>query len=124
MPYASPIKWHRAHTTWFFEAFILKQQSGYRQFDAAYSVLFNSYYDALGTRHARPQRGLLSRPSAEEVASYRESVDRAICELLSRDVSTELAGLIELGLNQGQQQQASMLTASLHALAQHQLQPA
>src|SRR5436190_3039916 len=124
MPDASPIKWHRAHTTWFFETFILKQQSGYRQFDAAYSVLFNSYYDALGTRHARPQRGLLSRPSAEEVASYRESVDRAICELLSRDVSPKLAGLIELGLNHEQQHQELMLTDILHAFAQNPLKPA
>src|ERR1041384_8466731 len=62
MPDASPTKWHRAHTTWFFETFLLQPQADYREFDPAYSYLFNSYYESVGARHARPQRGLLSRP--------------------------------------------------------------
>src|SRR4051812_29643838 len=67
MPDASPVKWHRAHTTWFFENFVLVNAPAYRPFHPAYSYLFNSYYEAVGARHARPQRGLLSRPSAEEI---------------------------------------------------------
>src|SRR3954452_19402299 len=68
MPDASPVKWHRAHTTWFFETFVLAKQPEYRPFHPAYGFLFNSYYDAVGARHARPQRGLLSRPSAGEIS--------------------------------------------------------
>src|SRR2546430_1941039 len=73
MPDASPVKWHLAHTTWFFETFVLEpHHPGYRCFDPAYRVLFNSYYNAVGDRHPRPERGLLSRPSLEEVLAYRD----------------------------------------------------
>src|SRR5258706_10442706 len=78
MPDASPVKWHLAHTTWFFETFVLEAHlPGYRPFDPAYRVLFNSYYNAVGKKHPRPQRGMLSRPSLDEVLAYRRHVDQA-----------------------------------------------
>src|SRR6476646_10416086 len=83
MPDASPVKWHRAHTSWFFETFFLSKLAGYRTFHPAYAYLFNSYYDAVGTRHARPQRGLLSRPSVAEITAYRCHVDDAMFDLLA-----------------------------------------
>src|SRR6188768_3193883 len=80
---ASPAKWHRAHTTWFFETFLLKAHvPGYREFDERFGFLFNSYYVAAGPRHARPERGLITRPNVEEVAAYRAHVDRGVAELL------------------------------------------
>src|SRR3954465_11261124 len=83
MPDASPVKWHLAHTTWFFEAVVLRpHRAGYQPFDEAYFYLFNSYYESLGPRHTRAQRGLLTRPSQAEVLAYREHVDRAVVELL------------------------------------------
>src|SRR6266851_3014953 len=83
MPEASPTKWHLAHTTWFFEALVLQpQMAGYRCFDARYSHLFNSYYEALGPRHARALRGLLTRPAQHEVLSYRRYVDDAVEALI------------------------------------------
>src|ERR1041384_6482679 len=124
MPDASPTKWHRAHTTWFFETFVLQPQADYREFDPAYSYLFNSYYESVGARHARPQRGLLSRPFVEEIGRYRKHVDEAIGELLSGNISPEMASLIELGLNHEQQHQELMLTDILHAFAQNPLKPA
>ena len=79
MPDASPTKWHRAHTTWFFEQFLLKPHAqDYREFDERFAYLFNSYYVAAGPRHARPERGLITRPNAQEVAAYRAHVDRAV----------------------------------------------
>src|ERR1051325_4200456 len=80
---ASPVKWHRAHTTWFFETFVLSKLADYRPFHPAYAYLFNSYYDAVGARHARPQRGLLSRPSVAEIVAYRRHVDDAMFDLLA-----------------------------------------
>src|SRR6476659_5526217 len=77
MPDASPVKWHRAHTAWFFENFVLSKISHYEVFHPGYAYLFNSYYETVGKRHARPQRGLLSRPSADEVSAYRRHVDEA-----------------------------------------------
>src|SRR5829696_8113549 len=95
MPDASPAKWHLAHTTWFFETFVLQPHvPGYRVFDAAYGYLFNSYYNAIGKRHPRPERGMLSRPSLDEVLAYRRHVDESI--LAAKALP---AGLLELGLH-------------------------
>ena len=123
MPDASPVKWHRAHTTWFFETFVLSKVAAYRPFDAAYNYLFNSYYEAVGARHARPQRGLLSRPSADEIGAYRRHVDEAMLEVLSGNVHAETAALVELGLHHEQQHQELILTDILHAFAQNPLRP-
>src|ERR1700735_3930575 len=83
MPDASPAKWHRAHTTWFFEQFVLRTFArDYQVFDPVFSFLFNSYYEAVGARHPRPMRGLLTRPPAEQVASYRAHVDAAMARLI------------------------------------------
>src|SRR5271154_3481219 len=81
MPDASPVKWHRAHTTWFFETFLLLPQ-GLKPFDPQFGYLFNSYYEALGSRQSRSQRGLLSRPPLEEIARYRAHVDAHVLELI------------------------------------------
>ena len=114
MPDASPAKWHLAHTTWFFETFLLRDHlDGYRLFDERFGFLFNSYYEAEGPRHARARRGLLSRPSLDEVLEWRAHVDEAMQALLVRD---ELAWLIELGLNHEQQHQELLLTDIKHAL--------
>ena len=126
MPDASPAKWHRAHTTWFFETFVLlPHMRGYRPFDPEYNYLFNSYYEAVGERHARDRRGLLTRPSAEDVTAYRRHVDCAMAELLeARKYRTALSALVELGLQHEQQHQELLLTDILHAFAQNPLLPA
>jgi dimethylhistidine N-methyltransferase len=124
MPDASPVKWHRAHTTWFFETFVLTKAQDYRPFHPDYGYLFNSYYEAVGARHARPQRGLLSRPSAEEIGAYRRHVDAAMGALISGGVDAPIAALIELGLNHEEQHQELILTDLLHAFAQNPLHPA
>ncbi|ABD87160.1 ergothioneine biosynthesis protein EgtB [Rhodopseudomonas palustris] len=128
MPDASPAKWHRAHTTWFFEQFLLGQHCpGYAPFHPDYAYLFNSYYVSAGPRHARNQRGLLTRPGAAEVAAYRAHVDAAIAEFFgSADQATlsELAPLLEVGLNHEQQHQELLLTDILHAFAQNPIPPA
>ena len=124
MPDASPTKWHRAHTTWFFEAFVLEPHApGYRLFDPRWKVLFNSYYEGLGDRHPRPERGLLSRPGAEQVAAYRRHVDVAIDELLAGGAGAPVADLVELGLSHEQQHQELLLTDILHALSRNPLAP-
>ena len=83
MPDASPTKWHRAHTTWFFEQFLLQpHHAQYRRFDERFGYLFNSYYVAVGPRHARPQRGLVTRPGVEEITAYRAHVDAAVAQLI------------------------------------------
>jgi ergothioneine biosynthesis protein EgtB len=122
MPDASPAKWHLAHTTWFFETFLLRDHAeGYRLFDERWPFLFNSYYEAEGPRHARPQRGMLSRPTLDEARAYRTHVDAAMERLLERD---DLASLIELGLNHEQQHQELLLTDIKHALSCNPLGPA
>lgn len=125
MPDASPAKWHRAHTTWFFETFLLKQESTYREFDPVYGYLFNSYYEAVGPRHPRSARGLLSRPSVEEIGHYRKHVDDAMEEFLARrGEESAIAALTELGIHHEQQHQELLLTDILHAFAQNPLRPA
>lgn len=128
MPDASPTKWHLAHTSWFFEAVVLAAHApGYRPFDARWSHLFNSYYESLGSRHPRPQRGLLTRPSLAEVHRYRAHVDAAVDALvlgLDEDAWTAAAALVELGLQHEQQHQELLLTDILHALSCNPLLPA
>jgi ergothioneine biosynthesis protein EgtB len=125
MPDASPAKWHRAHTTWFFEAFVLlPHHPGYAAFDPTFAFLFNSYYEAAGPRHARPRRGMLTRPSCAEVAAYRAHVDAAMAALLDGGVPGEVAALVTLGLQHEEQHQELLLTDILHALAQNPLRPA
>ncbi|MFI5031218.1 MAG: ergothioneine biosynthesis protein EgtB [Reyranellales bacterium] len=124
MPDASPTKWHLAHTTWFFETFLLKPQlSTYRPFDPAYEYLFNSYYEAVGPRHPRPQRGMITRPAVGEILAYRHHVTEAMAELIesNRSNSTEL---IELGLHHEQQHQELILMDIKHALSLNPLFPA
>jgi ergothioneine biosynthesis protein EgtB len=124
MPDASPTKWHRAHVTWFFETFLLVPHLvGYRRFREEFAFLFNSYYEAAGPRHARPKRGMLTRPSAAEVGEYRAYVDAAMARLL-RDPPAEALPLVELGLQHEEQHQELLLTDILHALSQNPLLPA
>ena len=128
MPDASPIKWHLAHTTWFFETLVLAPfLPGHRAFDERFAFLFNSYYEALGPRHPRPARGLLTRPSADEVRAYRAAVDTAMRRLLDTADADTLARAepaITLGLHHEQQHQELMLTDVLHLLSQNPLRPA
>ena len=124
MPDASPAKWHRAHTTWFFEEFVLRPHlPGYRTFDEAFGYLFNSYYEAIGARHPRPFRGLLTRPGTATVTAYRAHVDAAISRLLA-EAAPAVRELVELGLQHEQQHQELLLTDILHAFAQNPLAPA
>lgn len=127
MPDASPTKWHRAHTTWFFEQFILAPHiENYRPFDERFAFLFNSYYVAAGPRHARPMRGLITRPNAAAVSAYRKHVDEAVAALLessSSAVFEKIAPLIELGLHHEQQHQELILTDILHAFSQNPTAP-
>src|SRR3954468_23760624 len=128
MPDATPRKWHRAHPTWFFENFLLKPHSkDYREFDPRFGYLFNSYYVAAGPRHARPERGVITRPDASEVTAYRAHVDRAVDGLLQHaDAKTldAIVPIIEIGLHHEQQHQELMLTDILHAFAQNPTHPA
>ncbi len=128
MPDASPAKWHRAHTSWFFETFILAQEiPGYRPHDREYGFLFNSYYEAVGPRHTRAWRGLITRPGAEEITRYREAVDARMAELMeSADEASwaRIAPLIELGCHHEQQHQELLLTDILHAFAFNPVRPA
>jgi ergothioneine biosynthesis protein EgtB len=117
MPDASPTKWHLAHTTWFFETFLLKPQlPTYRPFDPAYEYLFNSYYEAVGPRHPRPQRGMITRPGVNEILAYRRHVTAAMAELIDSNRSNS-ADLIELGLHHEQQHQELILMDIKHALS-------
>ncbi len=108
---ASPPKWHLAHTTWFFETFVLKEAvPNYKAFDPAYEYLFNSYYEGVGTRHPRPERGLLSRPLVSEIYAYREHVDNALRNLLTSGPEDEWLRRIELGIHHEQQHQELLIT--------------
>ena len=123
-PDASPAKWHLAHTSWFFETFVLRDHvPGYQAFDQRYAYLFNSYYETEGPRHARPRRGILSRPSLDEVRAYRAHVDEAVEQGLP-SLSPEVLDLVELGINHEQQHQELFLTDILATLAENPLEPA
>ncbi len=121
---ASPTKWHLAHTTWFFEELVLKSfLPNYRSFDERFAYCFNSYYNSLGPRHPRPHRGLLTRPSAEEVRAFRAHIDENLSTLLSGSAPEEALALIETGINHEQQHQELMLTDILALFAPNPLQP-
>ncbi|HSD10093.1 MAG TPA: ergothioneine biosynthesis protein EgtB [Candidatus Binatia bacterium] len=125
MPDASPVKWHLAHTTWFFETFVLERGiAGYRPYHPQFRVLFNSYYNGVGAQHPRPERGLLSRPTLDEVRAYRAGVDRRVLDLLERSAVEPLGDAIELGLHHEQQHQELILTDLKHMLSLNPLRPA
>ncbi|HZX81426.1 MAG TPA: ergothioneine biosynthesis protein EgtB [Lysobacter sp.] len=125
MPDASPTKWHLAHATWFFEAFVLGELPGHRPVNADWQVLFNSYYQSVGPQHARPMRGVLSRPSLAEVLDYRARVDARLHDALARgELDASLRHRVELGLQHEQQHQELLLTDLLHALSCNPLHPA
>jgi ergothioneine biosynthesis protein EgtB len=125
MPDASPAKWHRAHVTWFFEQFLLRPfEPSYRPFDERFAYLFNSYYVAAGPRHARPQRGLITRPGVAETTAYRAHVDAAVIKLIETTQEPErVFPIVEIGLHHEQQHQELMLTDLLHAFAQNPTHP-
>ncbi|GAB4116958.1 MAG: ergothioneine biosynthesis protein EgtB [Wenzhouxiangellaceae bacterium] len=129
--FASPAKWHLAHTTWFFETFLLAGEPGYAWHHPAYCELFNSYYNGIGQQYSRPQRHMLSRPTVAEVIDYRETIDQRLAALLDRhghatDSSrlVRLLALLRLGMNHEQQHQELLLTDLLHAFSHNPLAPA
>jgi ergothioneine biosynthesis protein EgtB len=131
MPDVSPAKWHLAHVTWFFETFLLQPElAGYKAFDRAFGFLFNSYYEQVGERHPRPRRGLLSRPSLDDVLAYRAHVDEAMDRLIAGAGSLgageweRVAALVELGLNHEQQHQELILMDIKHVFWTNPLSPA
>jgi ergothioneine biosynthesis protein EgtB len=124
MPDASPTKWHRAHTTWFFEEFVLGRDGSYDPFDASFRFLFNSYYEAVGPRHPRPERGLVTRPGIAEIGRYRQHVDAAVEALLVMEPADAVLTLIELGINHEQQHQELIVMDVKHLLSRHAFGPA
>jgi len=124
MPDVSPTKWHRGHTTWFFETFVLPlQNSDYCVFHPAFGYIFNSYYEAVGSRQPRDQRGVISRPGVGEVADYRRHVDKAMNELFDSRPSDQTFALVELGLHHEQQHQELLLMDIKHVLSCNPLMP-
>lgn len=126
MPSASPIRWHLAHTSWFFETFLLKRDSTYRVFNDQYEVLFNSYYNAVGQQFPRHQRGLLSRPTLEETFAYRQHVDQAVTDWLTsgrENEEVDVSLVVELGIQHEQQHQELMLTDVKHLFSLNPLLP-
>ncbi len=124
MPDASPVKWHLAHTTWFFETFVLAPHvPGHRPFDPAFKVLFNSYYNGVGAQHPRAQRGLVTRPDLATVRAWRSVVDDQMATLLAMPLPPGVADLVELGLQHEQQHQELILTDVLHLLSCNPLAP-
>jgi len=128
MPEASPTKWHRAHTTWFFETFVLGPAGVERLSPEPYAVMFNSYYNGVGEQYDRPSRGLLTRPGHDEVTGYRERVDAAVLDLLRSNLRSDLGGdlaqRIEVGLHHEQQHQELLVTDIKHLLSRNPLDPA
>lgn len=124
MPDASPTKWHRAHTSWFFEEFLLGPTGGYRPYDDTFRYLFNSYYEAVGPRHPRAARGVVTRPGAAEVGVYRAHVDAAMEELISVGGGSPERDLLTLGLNHEQQHQELLVMDAKHLLSCHPSGPA
>ena len=125
MPDVSPTKWHRAHTSWFFETFLLAERvPGYRPFHPDYAFLFNSYYEAAGPRYSRAQRGCVSRPGCADVARYRDHVDEHMEALIASGPDDRAASLIELGINHEQQHQELLLMDIKHVLSMSPLDPA
>src|SRR5262245_50565967 len=125
MPDASPAKWHLAHTSWFFEEFVLKAAiEDYVPFDAAFGYLFNSYYESVGPRHNRPERGMLSRPTIEQIWAYRGHVDEEMQFVLERALPEDRAEVVPLGLHHEQQHQELLLTDIKHLFSLNPLKPA
>ena len=124
MPDASPIRWHLAHTTWFFETFLLARRPGYQPFHPVYNHLFNSYYNTIGTPFPRQKRGLLSRPTVAEVWEYRDAVDRHMIQWLTEsDLNDQEQQILQTGLQHEQQHQELMLTDVKHGLAINPMAP-
>jgi ergothioneine biosynthesis protein EgtB len=125
MPDASPVKWHLAHTSWFFETFILERfEAKFKPFNPAFRMMFNSYYNGIGEKFTRAQRGLLTRPSLQEVLAYRENIDSRILHLLQQpEIEREIEALLQLGLQHEQQHQELIVTDAKHLLALNPLQP-
>lgn len=127
MENASPVRWHLAHTSWFFETFLLKRNPSYRAFDDHYEVLFNSYYNSVGRQFPRDQRGLISRPNLSDTYAYREHVDAAVAQLLQTGIAhddREVANIVELGIQHEQQHQELILTDVKHLFSINPLLPA
>lgn len=126
MPDASPVKWHLAHTSWFFETFLLEAfEPDFQPFDPAFRVLYNSYYEGVGDKHPRPERGLVTRPDLDTVKAYRQAVDERMLRLLQAGTLTDQAlALVELGLHHEQQHQELILTDLKHLFSRNPLSPA
>ncbi|MCH2170320.1 ergothioneine biosynthesis protein EgtB [Myxococcota bacterium] len=123
MPDASPAKWHLAHTSWFFETLVLEAQPNHQPYRPEYRVLFNSYYESVGDQYPRPDRGLLTRPSLEEVLDYRQTVDLRLLECLDAGLEAPALDVVELGIHHEQQHQELLLTDIKHLLSHNPLHP-